>query len=110
MMEIPSTDWREKAWGLDEALDAAPFDANWAALPGRVRHGFTHFRLEMTILTGVVGYVIDDAGDGAAANQGVWSPPSGFSAHALSVLTRKIADHALQWGNGKGESKPREQR
>jgi A/G-specific adenine glycosylase len=110
MMEIPSTDWREKGWSLDEALDAAPFDANWTALPGRVYHGFTHFRLEMTILTGVVGDVIDDTGDDAAADQGVWSPPSGFSAHALSVLTRKIADHALQWGSGKGESKPRGQR
>ncbi len=101
MMEIPSTDWRERDWSLDEARAAAPFDADWAALPGRVRHGFTHFRLEITVLTGAVG----DALDTARTRQGVWSPPSGFSAYALSVLTRKIVNHALKWGNGEGESK-----
>ena len=100
-MEIPSTDWRERDWSLDEARAAAPFDADWAALPGRVRHGFTHFRLEITVLTGAVG----DALDTARTRQGVWSPPSGFSAYALSVLTRKIVNHALKWGNGEGESK-----
>ena len=97
MMEIPSTDWREHDWNLDEARAAAPFDADWATLPGRVCHGFTHFRLEMTVLMGAV--------DSADAQQGTWSPPSEFSAYALSVLTRKIADHALQWGDDEEESK-----
>jgi A/G-specific adenine glycosylase len=100
MMEIPSTDWREHDWNLDEAITVAPFDADWAALPGRVRHGFAHFRLEMTILAGAVDdaveSVMDDSGDDAESESGVWSPPSGFSAYALSVLTRKIADHALE--------------
>ena len=104
MMEIPSTDWREHDWNLDEAKAAAPFDADWTTLLGRVCHGFTHFRLEMTVLAGAVDDVMDDAGDGADAQPGTWSPPSGFSAYALSVLTRKIADHALQWGNVEEES------
>ena len=50
MMEVPSTDWRAEAWPMDEALRAAPLAADWRALPGTVRHTFTHFHLELTVL------------------------------------------------------------
>jgi A/G-specific adenine glycosylase len=90
-MEIPSTDWREKNWSLEEARQAAPFATTWEVLPGRVYHGFTHFKLEMTVLAGSV--------DKSGAEQGIWSPPLEFSDYALSVLTRKIANHALKCGN-----------
>src|SRR5262249_39650296 len=53
MIEIPSTAWRESPWGLDEALSAAPAPAEWSLLPGAVRHGFTHFRLELAVAAGV---------------------------------------------------------
>ncbi len=91
LMEIPSTDWREKNWSLEEARQAAPFATTWEVLPGRVYHGFTHFKLEMTVLAGSV--------DKSGAEQGIWSPPLEFSDYALSVLTRKIANHALKCGN-----------
>lgn len=40
-------------WALDydpaQALLDAPLDARWKRLPGLVRHGFTHFPLELTV-------------------------------------------------------------
>src|SRR5579864_5767704 len=47
MIELPSTEWRAAPWGAAEAIAAAPVTAAWTALPGAVRHGFTHFRLEL---------------------------------------------------------------
>ena len=50
MMEIPSTDWRDKKWNPSEAAMVAPFTAAWHPLEGIVRHTFTHFHLELTVL------------------------------------------------------------
>src|SRR5262249_38520343 len=50
MMEIPSTEWRARAWTERQARAAAPVEASWSTLPGSVRHGFTHFELELSVL------------------------------------------------------------
>ena len=50
MIEIPSTAWRATPWTFAEAIGAAPAAAEWSALPGIVRHGFTHFQLELTVV------------------------------------------------------------
>src|SRR5207244_9439644 len=52
MIELPSTPWRELTWGGAEAVEAAPAATEWTALPGTVQHGFTHFRLELALMTG----------------------------------------------------------
>ena len=52
MTEIPSTPWRSEPWALEEAIRIAPAATDWTRLPGTVRHGFTHFRLELAILEG----------------------------------------------------------
>ena len=52
LMEMPSTPWREAPWTVAEALDAAPAKARWRSLDGVVRHGFTHFDIEMTVIAG----------------------------------------------------------
>jgi A/G-specific adenine glycosylase len=83
MIEIPSTPWRSTPWTLDEAVAAAPAPAEWSALPGTVRHGFTHFQLELWV---VVGQGIAD---------GLWSPTDRLGDHALPTLMKKIARHAL---------------
>ena len=59
MMEFPSTPWRAVAWPIEEARSAAPVIAYWSALSGVVRHSFTHFRLELTVLAGKVSTEAD---------------------------------------------------
>ena len=60
MTELPGTDWRTAAWGEAEALAAAPMAANWRPA-GMVRHGFTHFTLDIALFAARVQHV---AGEG----------------------------------------------
>jgi A/G-specific adenine glycosylase len=83
MTEIPSTSWRAAPWSLTEALQVAPAAAAWSPLPGTVRHGFTHFLLELAVVSGV----------GNA--DGIWSPVEHLGDHALPTLMKKIARHAI---------------
>jgi A/G-specific adenine glycosylase len=83
MTEIPSTPWRSEPWTLDEAVGIAPIATDWAPLLGTVRHGFTHFRLELAIM----------AGSGEA--DGLWSPVDRLGEHALPTLMKKVASHAV---------------
>jgi A/G-specific adenine glycosylase len=82
MMEVPSTEWRAHDWTFAEARRLAPSAARWRRLPGVVRHTFTHFHLELTVLAGRSEAV------GAA---GVWCPPSRLGDHALPTLMKKVA-------------------
>lgn len=84
MMEVPSTDW-----GARQPADpaAAPVAAEWRELPGQVRHGFTHFRLELKVLVARVRK--------NAHAEGVWVMPDALADHALPTLTRKVVRHAL---------------
>ncbi len=83
MTEIPSTPWRSEPWTLDQAIGIAPAIAKWAPLPGTVRHGFTHFRLELALL----------AGNGEA--DGLWSQIDRLGDHALPTLMKKVVRHAV---------------
>ena len=85
MIELPSTPWREASWTMAEAIAAAaPRAAEWRQLPGIVRHGFTHFRLELALLAGTT----DEPADG------IWAKASDFAAYALPTLTKKAIRHA----------------
>jgi A/G-specific adenine glycosylase len=83
MTEVPSTPWRSEPWTPDEAVKLAPVAADWLPLPGTVRHGFTHFRLELAIM----------AARGEAS--GLWSQVDRLSDHALPTLMKKVARHAV---------------
>jgi A/G-specific adenine glycosylase len=83
MTEIPSTPWRSEPWTLDQAIEAAPAAADWAPLPGTVRHGFTHFLLELAIV----------AGNGET--DGLWSQVDRFGEYALPTLMKKVTRHAV---------------
>lgn len=85
MIEIPSTPWRERPWRLDEAIAAAPAAVTWSPVSGLVTHGFTHFRLELTIL----------AGRSAGGEEGLWSPLARLGEHALPSLFKKLVRHAV---------------
>jgi len=87
MIEVPSTAWRTAPWTFAEAVAAAPNAAHWSQLPGIVRHGFTHFRLELAVIAA------QQEGDGDA--RGLWSPLAILGEHALPTLMKKVVRHAI---------------
>ncbi len=87
MMEIPSTAWRERPPTAHESAAAAPAPATWRVLPGTVRHGFTHFELEL-IVWGARCAARPDA-------EGVWVAGDRLADHALPTAMKKIVRHAL---------------
>jgi A/G-specific adenine glycosylase len=90
MMEIPSTDWvPDGTWTTAAAVKQAPVDAEWQAVAGLVRHTFTHFHLELTVLAARV--------EAAADLDGVWSAPSKFGDYALPTVMKKIVRLAVEF-------------
>ena len=89
MMEVPSTEWREAAMETQEAEMLAPLPATgWRRLPGIVEHGFTHFRLELTVLAG------NASGDPVDGTR--WCAPERLGDEALPTLMKKIVRHAFE--------------
>lgn len=100
MMEIPSTGWRETRWTVGEARRLAPAPATWRRLPGVVRHSFTHFNLELTVLAGcAIG-----EGEIPLPSGSVWCPLGRLADYALPSLMKKVVRHAVDGGaaNGRG--------
>jgi A/G-specific adenine glycosylase len=89
MMEIPSTDWIEDPGPGDRITPAQPIAADWRALPGVVRHGFTHFHLELKVLAARVDHR-------AAPETAVWHPIADLDRAGLPSVMAKIARHALK--------------
>lgn len=87
MMEFPSTEWGEARLALARAKRRAPFAAAWRALPGVVRHSFSHFDLELRVLAG--------QSRGASGPEGIWCLPGELSRLALPSVMKKVARHAL---------------
>ena len=87
MMEFPSTQWRERPWTETESLPGAPARTQWQPIPGSVRHTFTHFHLELEVLTGRL--------QNADAVDGVWCPVDKLHEHALPTVMKKVARHVL---------------
>ncbi|MSO74330.1 MAG: A/G-specific adenine glycosylase [Alphaproteobacteria bacterium] len=87
MIDVPSTPWGSDPPDALAALCHAPVKAGWRPLPGTIAHGFTHFDLELTVMTARL------AAGGAPA--GLWSRPAEFHRHAFPTLTRKVIRHVL---------------
>lgn len=49
MMQPPLGPWTDAFPSTEEAMKQAPFKANWKKRIGVVRHGFTHFELEIEV-------------------------------------------------------------
>lgn len=88
MMEMPSTPWRSAPWSRGEALRHAPAPARWQALAGSIRHTFTHFDLELSLLTARVRR--------ANAVAGEWCLPERFGELALPTVMKKLARFAIE--------------
>ncbi|HYE00624.1 MAG TPA: A/G-specific adenine glycosylase, partial [Alphaproteobacteria bacterium] len=86
MLEIPSSDWAAEL-PADPAA-AAPLAAQWRALPGIARHGFTHFELELTVLTGQAGAAWRQAA-------GEWVAVDRLGEAGLPSVMMKVVRHAL---------------
>jgi len=88
MMEVPSTPWREALWEEQEVRAAAPFDLAWRALPGDVRHTFTHFHLVAMLWTGRIEGEMPGV-------EGRWVAPDRLDGEALPTVMRKLIRHGL---------------
>ncbi len=86
MMEVPSSEWRAGPLDRTEAEKAAPVSARWSTLPGIVRHSFTHFDLELTVLAGKTR---------ATKADGVWVQPAALDTQALPTVMKKVIAFAL---------------
>jgi A/G-specific adenine glycosylase len=86
MMEVPSTDWLPSEPDLKAARGKGPAPVLWRQLPGLVRHTFTHFNLELTVLAGQTSRIA----------QGQWVPFEKLGEVALPTVMMKIARHALR--------------
>ena len=88
MAEPPGSAWvpdYDPAKGL---LDA-PLDARWKRLPGVVKHGFTHFPLELTVFVARVAA-------GTPAPEGMrFTPRDALDAEPLPGAMKKVLAHAL---------------
>jgi A/G-specific adenine glycosylase len=85
MIEVPSSDWLVGA--TPDVPDGAPAAAEWQRLPGIVRHQFTHFDLELTVLAATVKKRNAD---------GLWTLPDQFGDVALPTVMRKVVAHAMK--------------
>ncbi|MDP2696604.1 A/G-specific adenine glycosylase [Thalassospira sp.] len=92
MYEIPGSDWRVIDAPDDVMLSEAPIKATWQELDGTVGHTFTHFHLEITVLTTRTSTNNPDD------INGVWTTIDGLADYALPTLMKKIVRHALTHG------------
>jgi A/G-specific adenine glycosylase len=87
MLQPPLGAWRGAFPDRKTALSEAPFTGQWRKKPGFVRHGFTHFELEMEVYVGRF--------QARPNGEGIWLLPAEITRAALPTVMRKLIDHAL---------------
>jgi A/G-specific adenine glycosylase len=90
MLEPPLGPWEENFPSPTRAIKQAPFEAKWKKRPGIVRHGFTHFELEIEV------YVAEFSK--RPKFKGSWVPAEKLREVALPTVMRKIVEHGLDEG------------
>jgi A/G-specific adenine glycosylase len=58
MLGLPTTPWRAAPWAAGDALIHAPQPGAWREI-GAVRHVFTHFSLDLRVLTATAGAAVE---------------------------------------------------
>lgn len=81
MLGWPGSDWGD----MPEA--APPIEARWTKLDAEARHTFTHFHLNLTIMTAIVDKT-------ALPDRGQFIPHADFSPTSLPTVMRKVFDLA----------------
>jgi A/G-specific adenine glycosylase len=87
MLQPPLGQWGAAFPARTVALEEAPFIGNWLKKPGLVRHGFTHFELEMEV------YVANFSR--RPNGEGMWLRAPELRSAALPTVMRKALAHAL---------------
>jgi A/G-specific adenine glycosylase len=109
MLEPPLGPWTEAFPSRTEAMLQAPFRAEWTKRAGVVRHGFTHFELEIEVyimsergrLARKDSEVFANAGGAPALRRdrfnsdAIWIPVDKLKDAALPTVMRKIIAHGL---------------
>ena len=88
MMEIHSTDWRGTPWVQKEAVKQAPLPGEWRRIEAKVLHTFTHFHLELEVMTARIGGKTEGV-------EGIWVQPGKLGEQALPTVMKKIAAMAM---------------
>jgi A/G-specific adenine glycosylase len=92
MLEVPSTAWEMAMPDRDTALGAAPLAATWRPLPGVVKHGFTHFDLDLAV------YRAGNLPLTAQVRDGSWYPRMRLADEAIPSVMRKVLKLGLDQG------------
>ena len=103
MLEPPLGPWREDFPSKPQALKEAPFPAPWIRRFGVVRHGFTHFELEIEVyFVEVASHPPLEGGSnarqrvrGGAEGKARWVARENLANVALPTVMRKIVAHGL---------------
>ena len=90
MLEPPLGPWEDEFPSKARALKQAPFEAEWKKRAGLVRHGFTHFELEIEVYVARLSRRPKTPGD--------WVPRDKMGEVALPTVMRKIVEHGLDEG------------
>jgi A/G-specific adenine glycosylase len=96
MMEVPSSAWREGKLNRAQATKEAPLDMEWRVLPERVRHVFSHFALELDVVTAEAPAKMARTLKAPYA----WRAINALSEEALPSVMAKVVAAALE-GNAK---------
>jgi A/G-specific adenine glycosylase len=86
MLQPPLTAWNASFPEPPAALSEAPFTGRWQKKPGFVRHGFTHFELELEI------YVCRFKN--RPNGEGLWMMPDEVARAPVPTVMRKVIVHA----------------
>jgi A/G-specific adenine glycosylase len=96
MMEVPTTEWlpdfkpTRAQWDAEKVVALGSNGIVWHAVPGVVRHVFTHFPLELSVFSTAVGAR-------TRAPKGMrFVAGAALEAQALSSLMRKVIAHAAR--------------
>ena len=84
MRALPTGPWADAAPGLD----GAPVAVDWRLLPDTVRHGFTHFDLELALAVGRAGGHDPD---------GEWWPVAELASAGLPTVFARAARILEGW-------------
>jgi A/G-specific adenine glycosylase len=90
MLALPGSDWRPDE--AEELAPALPFAACWEWLATPVRHGFTHFELELAVARAEAPARLETL-TGLAVH---WTPRDAVARAGLPTLFAKAATAALR--------------
>ena len=132
MLEPPLGEWSEDFPSSARALKQAPFEAAWKKRPGIVRHGFTHFELEIEVYVAEVAkqpslsWPANAGHPGGTSTKSTkkkmdgpnksghdklevrWIPHKALASVELPTVMRKIVEHGLDEGGPLFAAKPRQ--